>query len=1199
MNSPEESAVTDLSKLVANVLNGMLDENATAFELIRYQFHVRSVKDVIRRGSEDTSLIDQIYDLLHNLIIYLNEEIIDTSLNATPSGFADYHFQQLNKRIQLLYEVWKGMQVNEAYKAPELTNHIDACKEAMKHCYEKCKEYPRWTELSDELREFFLDEKKEEKSVIEEVQPTLFAREDGVVSSIAHEKANSEEEGKKTQFVSMAEKVLSNYRAKNPDYKTMRVLINTERKFQLEGIYCDKLINEFISVWDMAIDYETEKPEHKYLFTGLLKKIFIMMSDQRRNDFAIKLFDKYNQDSNDVLPCLENFVENFQIGFTEAVNQLPVDSNAISNNLELYEKIKAPIVWYLFISPAYTVQQLLNMCVDNKGYIPTVSRIFRTMPTLFERLVKVTPLPFEDGKKEKLLITMLHRVFMIGRTTWKSATQWEHAAMMTVSFAKERKRKEGQPERNEDKALIDPFSLVNFALSQIFESRKPAKSVEIFVKLLQRVLANNNNARMLTNYRFANSFSDEGDNVLGTPIIIQLMFDLLMEFDGQSLDVCDGAREILKSIGGRMEHDNTVFDTDTRKYLTEDNFNSAPWWIKYSIYTWYSSALQKPKRQVPSGVYKTIPEQFLDDFEQIKSEDESTVSDCYMRSLFELGLYDVDLAIDLLNYGYGVKFEQNVLEKMALALVDSYGKKMARRNGGLHIGKLISAMLKMFDPVRELAPLSSYCENYLESVKRTEHLLILFKATRIAKEKQLCASRVRTNDEKQTAYDDILSMNEVAEQLMDVFCETTKNYVDSEAKAIEEFRREADNIIFSKGCGPDQIRAMVERDEREKSLILQLTMIYLNCSHFCRLYQQVPVKLQQLMNSTLEKQFDLQKLLAKKVMDDVLTDQRKTEVVYAFAEPKDQVIVQVAKDAVQPVKASELFVSKQHNSQVPGSSGNISAENVMFNQNNGDYHEKGYNTGNRNNYRKTMYENERPSSSRVGGRNERTNSFRGNRWNPVNDTHAFNARDRDVIYKNTRHSSNNEYDRNPPRNGNSKNSYDQDTLYYDDRRTPFKPQSDRAYDDIRRYSESRDSNYENGWDNRSRRWPSESDYSHDDCENRMLDQTVRSVRQFSNREQHQNFSKPGCSNSPSTKIQEGKQSKKFGEYNKFQGNSRRPVENRKPRYPSSNYNEQEEENLANKMKLGQPAREELADAMGFNDTPPPVQKPRRGGFRNH
>ena len=182
--------------------------------------------DVIRRGSEDPELINQIFDHINHLVIYLNEEIVETSRKATPVGMEDRHFTELQKRMQLMYEVWLGMKMNEAYQVPALMNHVEASREAVKYAYGTCEgenlfnfilgeavknltftDYHRWKKLPSELREFFLDEQKEVKSAVEEVEPIMFAREDGVVSSIAHEKANSDDEGKKKQFVAKTEKV--------------------------------------------------------------------------------------------------------------------------------------------------------------------------------------------------------------------------------------------------------------------------------------------------------------------------------------------------------------------------------------------------------------------------------------------------------------------------------------------------------------------------------------------------------------------------------------------------------------------------------------------------------------------------------------------------------------------------------------------------------------------------------------------------------------------------------------------------------------------------------------------------------------------------------------------------------------------------------------------------------------------------------
>ncbi|CAI2341663.1 unnamed protein product [Caenorhabditis sp. 36 PRJEB53466] len=1143
MNSPEESAVRDLGQFTMGVLNGLLDMHSTAASFINYSFPMRTVKAVVRRGSENAELINQIADSLNHLVIYLNEEIVEYAKKASPVGMESRYFTELLKRIHLLYEVWLAMEVHKDYQDYELTKHVDASREAVKLAYEISKNYDRWKELNPKLREFFLDEKEDVKSAVEDVEPTLFARDDGVVTSLAHEQAQSDEDGKKKQFVMKTEKVLNNYRAKNPDYKTMRELINATANFRLDGIHSENLINEIIAVWDMAIEHQMENSEEKHTFTALLKKVFLLFTEKQRNDLAAKLYDKYKEESDDVLPNLENFIENFSAGLTGALNSLPLDSTTLSNNTIAFDKVKDRLIWYLFVSPVNTLHQLLLICIDNKGYVPLIIRICRSLPTLFDRSVHITPNAYEDVKKERVLITLLHRIFVIGRTTWTNAAQWENAAFMTMSFGKCRKRKDGQPETAEDKALIDSHSLIEFALTELPRNqRKPQKAVEMFTRMLQRLLANNNNARMLATYRFGNSFQETGDAVLPTPIIIQLMYELLIEYEGTSAEISDAVREILKSIGGRMEADGVVFDSDTCAYLTEESFNGAPWWIKYSINSWFSFSLQKPKRQVPSGVYQTLSEANKDLFEQIKAEETASVSECYLRSLFELGLFDVELAIDLLHYGHHAKFGgSDAVEKIALAFVDSYGKRLAKRNGGVEIGKLVKAMLKTFDPIRELVPLKAYSNYYFDSVSKIEHIIVLFMAARIAREKELSAKRVGTSEEVQITYDERLTAIQVAEHLMDIFCETAKAHVEGEASEVAKLREHANSVIFTPGVTEEKWKLMTERDEREQSLVMQVTMLYLNCSHFCRLYQNPPIKLQQLMNVTLDKQFDSQKLVAKMVMDEALTDQRKGEVVYAIvdppAEPKNP-----EKEVVQPVKQSELMPSKQPQQSSRHEIESTSAENLMFGQNGEHRHERrGIQYGNRNwTVRPKQYtENERLSQR--GPRSERERTGYRPKWTPVNDTQTFNPRDRDAVYSRTKNAPSGDYDH----SSRDKRLFDHEKLYFDDRRSPFDP-------DVRRHSESRSYNTWNSPS--SRRFPSESEFSHEDSENRLLDKTVRFVHGYSQRDTISS-SRAGSSSSPPPKAKEVKQKKEYG--GDFGGRRHGPT--RKPADRNSFSMDQEEE----------------------------------------
>uniref|UniRef100_A0A8R1HW97 Edg1 TPR repeats region domain-containing protein n=1 Tax=Caenorhabditis japonica TaxID=281687 RepID=A0A8R1HW97_CAEJA len=1145
MNSPEESAVRDLNQFTSTVLGGMLDMHGSAAALIRYSFQVRTIRDVVRRGSENPELINQIFDSLNHLVIYLNEEIVNYATKVTQAGMENRHFNELIKRMQLLYEIWLAMTLRAEYQDVELTKHVDASREAIKFIYDTCRGSPRWNDLPDEQKEFFLDIKPEKVVVNLVVEPTLFARDDGVVSSVSHEQAQSDEEGKKKQFVTKTEKVET-----PPKKKKKRSNTKKNKAHSQQQIIADKIRIE----WKTVDGLSESRLEilHKILKT-------------RKNIIGVNLVLVEQLCSEIVSTFVDHQKEDF------------------------LEKSREKLMWHLLVSPAFTLQQLLNMCIDNKGYVPLIIRIFRSLPTLFDRQVHVTPLAFEDVKKEKLLITMLHRVFMIGRTTWTSAMQWENAGFMTLSLAKNRKKKEGQNEV-EEKAILDSYSLIQFALSELMiDQRKPQKAVETFVRILQRVLANNNNARMLSNYAFENSYRSSGDNKLCTPIILNLMYELLVEYDSVSADISDGAREILKSIGGRLETEAVVFDDDTILYLTEHSFNSAPWWIKYCIYSWFSAALRNPKRQVPSGIYQALPELAKDDFEQIMAEESSTLSQCFLRSLFELGLFDVQLAIDLLHVRSELKIGgTDVVEKIALALVDSYGKKFSRRNGGMNIGNLIKEMLITLDPIRDLVPLKSYSTSYFHSISKIEHILVLFMAARIAKEKQLSAASVGNDEQKNVSYDEVLSLLDVSDHLMDIFCEVTKAHVEKEAAEVAQLKQDAKKLMFSAGVNEEKWKIMLEVDEREQSLILQLTMLYLKCSHFTRLYQKVPIKLQQLMNVTLDKQFDSQKSAAKRVMDDILTEQRKTEVVYAFAErpaePKES-----EQEAVQPVKPSEILKPQQQHHRGLEST---SAENVMFQMNGGelaDFRQGQTNRNYRGNGRRNYSESDRSKAPRP---------YRGNRWNPVNDTHAFAPREREIVYHKSRYPPNEQYDY---QTRNDRRGYDHDKLYFDDRGSSYAADDVRRSQDVRNHSESRESLYDPSSDYPlSRRVPSDSDFSLDDSENRHIDKTLRSLRQFQHRESFS--SHPGSSCSPPPQLEAKQPKKGFGAFQHGQHNTSRKQNShdRKPRYTPISDFEQEEEGK-NRLRAGQPEREEIVQAMGSSErsAPPNRGHRQRGGGGLH
>lgn len=111
--------------------------NLDPFQVLSAEF-----SDVVRRGSENPELVNQIADSLNHLVIWLNEEIAEYARKSCAAGMENTAFNEMLKRINLLYEIWLAMCLQQEYQDEELMKHVVASKEAVKFTYDKCRGKP-------------------------------------------------------------------------------------------------------------------------------------------------------------------------------------------------------------------------------------------------------------------------------------------------------------------------------------------------------------------------------------------------------------------------------------------------------------------------------------------------------------------------------------------------------------------------------------------------------------------------------------------------------------------------------------------------------------------------------------------------------------------------------------------------------------------------------------------------------------------------------------------------------------------------------------------------------------------------------------------------------------------------------------------------------------------------------------------------
>ncbi|CAB3405124.1 unnamed protein product [Caenorhabditis bovis] len=924
MTSTSENSLRDIEKFRASV-RCAFDLYETSSALLSYAFGPRELIDVVQRACEDESLVKQCTELLLNVVDWLNEEITVMASKMEQVGLTSAEFGEFRERLILLYEVDRAVNACDDLITSEMQEMLNSTIDAVLSAYQSTKSHDvsQWKRLKTPYYQFFT---KQSSTLSQEnlaSPPQIYAREDGVVSSIAFEKARNDVDGKKCVFVSRLVRILNGIRADAKfDIEGMREIVAASATFTIDDRDAEEIFDRFLSVWDSTL--ELKKRDEPYLFVEMLRKFFAQLSPTKKNAIAGMLLAKYNETEH-LLPNLENFIRNYQQQLTELLNRLPHDHQKLTTEADKFEELKNQMAWFLLATPVTCLHQLLQLCITNKGFVPAVVKVCRAIPVLFEARVFATN--GDDGVEqhtpEPVLIINLRRIFKIGSLNWRSLDEWNNAAYLALSFAKKRKGK-----LDDDPPLLNPYDLIQLVVEELVRvnNGKHRIGAAIFAKMLSRLFANNANNKEVATYKWATSLNQpkrlielhpiripipiSEDDTVPTPELILLLYDILMENDGH--ETSEHCRDTIRSIGFRLEEEQIRFDDETIEFFAMKRFNNGQWWIKYSIFVWLNYALNSPKLQVPSGIYTALAESENDDFEPIISSEQSSAAECYLRSLFELGLFDVELAIELVNRGFDVRLDEDEsVHRMAMALVDCYGKKFSQKKASAQIAELLRRMLDVFDPTRFFKRLESWSASMFEGLKSIDHLLLLSRAVKIAFERKNSMFVRDTSAIPARGFEEIEGVEQIATQLLDVFCETSKKLIDDEYISVSQYREETRKALFeTKEARPEiwKMKALLER--REQKLMFQMNAIFEEAVCFTRQMQQIPTKLHILLVTIVEKMPLMQKFATNKVLDEMITEKSTKQTVYAYAQSLPPPIAEPAESTttVEPMVRAQCGV---------------------------------------------------------------------------------------------------------------------------------------------------------------------------------------------------------------------------------------------------------------------------------------------------
>ncbi|EGT31686.1 hypothetical protein CAEBREN_11692 [Caenorhabditis brenneri] len=360
----------------------------------------------------------------------------------------------------------------------------------------------------------------------------------------------------------------------------------------------------------------------------------------------------------------------------------------------------------ILLTPVTSLMKICDAAIKDPNLLHFVLAVCTDVHELFrDRKLSIYHNDYETQKVEPLLVVVFRRLIFNARLVATPDSHWTNFENFVITFC------------IGDEPLISPWTLLDLVFCEIYTlNRIPTKSIEVLTGIASRITSPKNKAKF--DWKFATSLRTKPDEHLFlTPTIIDMVLQLMVEnHETKNYDIVENCKAILQGIGNRMREENAEFDEETKQYLME-KLRELPWYIEYAMSTWFW-ALNVIKRRVPSAILNSISRKAMeedaekeerqkvksftnveeiegsdvddarsdvtgttvknnmylkitDKFEAIPDEDSTEpIEERYIRSLMEIGFFDVECALELLYIESTIKFEnKEELEELVKKLI--------------------------------------------------------------------------------------------------------------------------------------------------------------------------------------------------------------------------------------------------------------------------------------------------------------------------------------------------------------------------------------------------------------------------------------------------------------------------------------------------------------------------------------------------
>ncbi|GMS84886.1 hypothetical protein PENTCL1PPCAC_7061, partial [Pristionchus entomophagus] len=600
------------------------------------------------------------------------------------------------------------------------------------------------------------------------------------------------------------------------------------------------LSKRLLSIWWSLIESKDLKVQEAAL--RLIR--FVLLSSRGKDEF-VHLFHQLYLEKEKRLPSftLTPLLPDGTKVITSLINSMR-SHDEMQRDEEKATLIYRQFHWLAMVSPAEIVSSLLQRCFTDKRIVAPSVKLLCSLPSLC--------LLCSPSSSNGLIMSSL---VSIARSADYSITE-EREALVYLIASLTRHKKNGC-----DRPVVNAQRVFKTFVTDSIASRNEDK-LSVALSLLVRLFSTGETKHSVIH--FSTKLGEKNEDEMDGPDLLLFLLDLMgkTEQDG-NMTIFELTKKTVKQFGSKLREDGVVWDGETCAFIL-NRLSSHQWFVKVAVTQWFGSVLGDPLRQIPSGLLACLSAEHTHLFDQIVVPFDFSPVDCFLRSLYEVSIWDLPFALSFLDMGVAVPpLDDNMADKLSIAIVDvSSPFRASNWQFLLPFLPLTQRLVNLLDVTIDCR-LERINGAIYHSIHNQRALNILARATKLA---------FLTNEEDEGRD------NHWA--LLQFFCSVAKSYIDGEMESWKKFQKMKAKDAFN---GTRWCDSGMEKVSSTEYVLTQCATLFPLTVSLTHIVPKVPPCLQVLLStiSGYLSEFYSRPLLSS--LDSAPTGSVPDTTVYAYA----------------------------------------------------------------------------------------------------------------------------------------------------------------------------------------------------------------------------------------------------------------------------------------------------------------------------